>query len=85
MANFFKEFGSGLSAYGKAVEIIFSKGLWWFFLFPVLLNVLMFFFGFAAVDYLTELAKNWVFGLINNENATYVGAAYVQGVLSNFI
>jgi hypothetical protein len=34
MANFFKEFGTGLSAYDKAVEIIFSKGLWWFFLFP---------------------------------------------------
>lgn len=85
MANFFKEFGTGLSAYGKAVEIIFSKGLWWFFLFPVLLNVLLFFGGFAAVDYLTELTKNWVFGLINNENATYFGAAYVQGFLSGFI
>lgn len=85
MANFFKEFGTGLSAYGKAVEIIFSKGLWWFFLFPVLLNILLFFGGFAAVDYLTELTKNWVFGLINNENATYVGAGYVQGILSGFI
>lgn len=85
MANFFKEFGTGLSAYGKAIEIIFSKGLWCFFLFPVLLNILLFFGGFAAVDYLTELTKNWVFGLINNENATYVGAAYVQGILSGFI
>ena len=85
MANFFKEFGTGLSAYGKAVEIIFSKGLWWFFLFPVLLNVLLFFGGFAAVDYLTELTKNWVFDLLMDENASFFGAEYVHGILSGFI
>lgn len=85
MANFFKEFGSGLSAYGKAIEIIFSKGLWWFLLFPVLLNILLFLGGFAAVDYLTELTKNWVFDLLTNKNASFVGAEYVHGFLSGFI
>ncbi len=85
MANFFKEFGTGISAYGKAVEIIFSKGLWWFFLFPIIINILLFFGGFAAINYLTDFVKEWVFGIINNENATYFGVAYVQGFLSGFI
>lgn len=85
MVNFFKEFGAGISAYGKAAELIFSKGLWWFFLFPILLNILLFFGGFAVVDSFTEFARNWVFELINNENATFFGAAYVHGILSGFI
>lgn len=85
MANFFKDFGTGISTYGKAIEIIFSKGLWWFFVFPIVLNVLLFFGGFSAVNHLTELVKDWVFGYLNNENAEYFGVAYVQGFLSGFI
>lgn len=85
MANFFKEFGTGISAYGKAIEIIFSKGLWWFFIFPIIINILLFFGGFAAIEYLTDYTKESVLGWLNNENATYFGAAYVQGFLSGFI
>jgi CysZ protein len=85
MANFFNQFGTGISAYGKAVEIIFSKGLWWFFIFPILLNILLFFGGFAAIEYLTDYTKESVLGWLNNENATYFGAEIVQGILSGFI
>lgn len=85
MANFFKEFGTGISAYGKAIEIIFSKGLWWFFLFPIIINILLFFGGFAAINYLTDFVKDWIFGWLNNDDATYLGAEFVQGFLSGFI
>lgn len=85
MGKFFKDFGIGLSAYGKALEIIFSKGLWWFFIFPILLNVLFFFGGFAVIDMLTEYTTDWAYNLVNNDNATYWGAEFVQGVLSGFI
>ncbi|MGE0561580.1 MAG: EI24 domain-containing protein [Flavobacteriales bacterium] len=85
MGKFFKDFGIGLSAYGKALEIIFSKGLWWFFIFPVILNVLFFFGGFALIDWLTEYTTGWAYNLVNDENATYWGVEYVQGILSGFI
>lgn len=85
MANFFKEFGTGLSAYGKAVEIIFSKGLWWFFLFPVLLNVLLFFGGFSLVNYITNITQEWVLGLFVSEDGLYFGKSFIQDIFSGFI
>lgn len=80
----FKDFGLGLSAYGKAFELIFSKGLWWFFVFPILLNVLFFFGGYKVIDFLTDSVTDWLYNIVKGD-ANYWGASYVQGALSGFI
>lgn len=80
----FKDFGIGIATYGKAIEFIFSNGLWWFFIFPIILNVLFFFGGFAAIDFLTDAVTNWAYGVVKGD-ADFFGAEYVQGFLSGFI
>lgn len=47
--NFFNDIGNGLAAYPKAIGLIFSNGLWWYFLFPILLNILFFVGGFMEL------------------------------------
>lgn len=81
----FKDFGIGITAYGKAIEFIFSNGLWWFFVFPIILNILFLFGGFAAVNYLTETLNSWVHQLIVGENSTLFGVEIFQGFMSGFI
>ncbi len=48
-------FGVGFSSYFKAVELIFTTNLWLYFLFPVFLNVLLFFGGYAFISSLSEI------------------------------
>ncbi len=85
MNTFFKDFGTGLKAYGKAFEIIFSNGLWYFFLFPLLLNVLLIVGGAMGISSLTEGLQNWLLDLVSLENATFWGAVYLKGIMSGFI
>jgi CysZ protein len=85
MKNFFKDFGLGLKTYGKAFELLFTKGFWWFLLFPVLLNILMFFGGYALIDSLTEFTQNWLTEIISLKNADFYGAEILRTTLSGFI
>lgn len=85
MSKFFKGFGMGIGDYGKAIELIFSKGLWWYFLFPVLLNILMFVGGMMGIGSLTDFVEEWLMGLVGMEDATFWGSAYLTGMLSGFI
>lgn len=65
--NIFKGFGYGTAAYSKAMKLLFNKGLAWFLLFPLLLNILLFiigteFIGGIAAD-LKQLTDNYVASL----------------------
>ena len=50
----------GLSSYGKAFNVIFTKRLWWFFIFPLLFIILLYLgllYGITGFDdYLQNLA-----------------------------
>lgn len=85
MEKMFKDFGFGIKAYGKAFDLIFSNGLWWYFLFPILLNLILFFGGFALVGSLTEFIKDWFFDLVSLKDASFFGSEIIQGALSGFI
>jgi CysZ protein len=51
--GFFRNFGTSISSYGKAFQFIFTHQLYWAFLFPIILNVALFVFGFSALASLT--------------------------------
>lgn len=63
---FFKQLGSGLSYYPKALSFIFENGLWFYFFFPLVLNLLLFFLGLSTIEYVSEYLSNelhlWIFG-----------------------
>jgi CysZ protein len=78
--NIFNDLGIGFKTYIKAFGFIFSKGLWWFFLFPVLLNILLFYGGFTFTDILSEATKTCLSKWINIENL-----GFLKGFISLFI
>ena len=84
----FKNFGIGLSAYGKAINMIFSKGLWWFFIFPIALNILFFVAGMFGIGSLSEWIENWLTALVTIDEESLNGISFLEpisGYLSGFI
>ncbi len=76
--SLFKHFGTGISAYGKALSMIFSKGLWWFFLFPIALNVIMMIASWFGIISLAELAESWTNGALKFDDDSFFLAKYLQ-------
>ena len=76
--SLFKNFGRGIGAYGKALSMIFSKGLWWFFLFPIALNVLMMIASWLGIVSLADAAEAWTNGALKFEDDSFFLAEYLQ-------
>ena len=83
--NTFKGFGNGISAYGKALDLIFSNGLWWYFLFPVALNVIIFVGGIYGIGALTETVEHWLVEIVSLDGATFWGAVYLKSIMGGFV
>jgi len=81
----FKNIGSGLGDYAKALSIIFNNGLWYFFLFPLVLNIAIYFAGMFGINILTDIVEKWLAKIISLDGATFWGVAYLKGFLSGFI
>lgn len=76
--SLFKNFGIGFSAYGKALNLIFTKGLWWYFLFPILLNILFLVAGWLGIGSLTDYIEDWLTGLMKFDGDSFTGASYLE-------
>ena len=63
---FFKQLGTGLGYYPKALSFIFNNGLWFYFIFPLILNLLIFFLGLSTIGFISDYLSNelhiWIFG-----------------------
>jgi CysZ protein len=88
----FKNFGIGLSSYGKAIELLFSKGLIWYMIFPILLNLLFLVLGWLGIGSITNFVENWIEGITKIEKDSFVGAeyltpvsTYISGIASGFV
>ncbi len=58
--NVFTSYFNGLARHSKALRFILANGLTWYFLFPILLNVLFFIGGFSLVS---DLSNSMLEGL----------------------
>lgn len=86
--SLFKNFGIGFGAYGKAMSMLFTKQLWWFLLFPVLLNVVFLVAGMMGIGSLSDYIENYLTGLIAFNGDEFTGASYlkpISGYLSGFV
>lgn len=73
----FKNFGVGFRAYGKAIELVFSKHLWWYLLFPLLLNIIFMIGGWLGIGSLSELVEVWLEDLLKIDKDSFWGAEYL--------
>lgn len=76
-----KQIGLGFSTFFEAIGFIFSKGLWWAFLVPLLLNILLFMGGYSFIESITGDLQKWIIVLIGLENEDF----FLSGLLSGFI
>ena len=80
-----KQIGLGFKAYFKAFELLFSKGFMKFMLFPLLLNIIIFWIGLSQVIDLASISSNSFINWIDIANANFWGASFLQGTLSGLI
>lgn len=86
--DLFKGFGTGFNAYGKAMSMLFTKKLWWFLLFPALLNIIFFIAGMMGIGSLSDYIENYLAGLVAFDGNEFIGASYlkpISGYLSGFV
>jgi len=83
--NVSKQIGIGFKGYFKALELLFSKGFMKFMLFPLLINIAIFWFGMSQISDLSTLARESFINWIDIANAEFWGASFLQGALSGVI
>ncbi len=86
--DLFKNFGTGFRAYGKAITILFTKGLWWFFIFPIALNILFFMAGMFGIGSLSDFLESWLTALVAFDKDSFTGASFllpISGYLSGIV
>lgn len=66
--KFFNGFTTGFSSFFKAIPFIFKNNLWWVFIIPILLNIILYSFGFAFTDYVSDITNGYVDNWFNNES-----------------
>ena len=70
MKKIFRQFGTGFKSYGTALTFIFQNGLWYYFTFPLLFNLLVFFGGISLVNSATDLSIDWAVNQFNSLDAS---------------
>ena len=64
----FKGFYRAITDYGRALDFLIKHRLLYFFLFPLLLNLILFFFGLQGVNYLTAIVEAHIFDWLSLAN-----------------
>ncbi len=82
--NLFEQFGLGVKSYIKALSIVFSNGLWIYFIYPIIIYALLFFAGFAFIHYLSDTAEQYILGYIDSDNAVW-WLRFLKGFLHFFL
>lgn len=80
--NFWKDFSLGIKSYSKAFDILFTKNLAWFFLFPLVLNIVLFIIGTSSINLLIDYLEIQINNLIGLDTAVFWGSGVLRTVLS---
>lgn len=78
MKNFFK----GVKEFFSAIGFTFKHGLWWAYFVPLVFTVLFFVIGWFSVDYLLDIAKDYVLTKLDKDSFWY---SYLLPVLSGIL
>jgi len=80
-----RDINFGLRTYAEALQFIFRKQLAWFFLFPILFNIILFWIGWDYIGNLAAQAQLFLSGWIDLENASFWGSEFLKATLGGFI
>jgi len=80
-----KDLQFGFSGYGKALEFIFKNRLYYYFLIPLLLNILLFGTTLSFVGEFTAYSTSYIQSILNPESWDFFGADILKGTISFII
>lgn len=80
--GFFKDLQIGISSYGKAVGFIFRHRLVWFFLFPILLNVLLFSVSYGLISEISESLIAYLKAAWETNNWNFWGGEFLAATIN---
>ena len=74
-----------LRTYSEALNYIFRKRLAWFFIFPLLLNIVLFWVGWDYIGALSEQTQSYLQNWLDLENADFWGSGFLKATIGGFI
>ena len=78
-----KGFKSGVNSFFKAIPFIFENKLWWSFLIPLVLNIILFISGYSLTEYFADLISTKIDSLISiSSDSKFMQA--IPGFLTGF-
>ena len=83
--NYRQGFQLGLKTYSKATAFMFRNKLGWYFIFPVLFNIILFAAGFWSVSSLSDGAITSLNEWINIEDWDFWGSGFLVAIIKGFI
>jgi len=83
--NYSQGFQLGLKCYSQALSFMFKNKLGWYFIFPLVFNILLFLAGFYSVSSLGDSVMLSIGEWINIEAWEFWGSSFVVGLLKGLI
>ncbi len=77
-----KQIKLGFNTFFEAIPFIFTNGLAWTFVVPVLLNVILFVGGFSLTESVTNSLQTWIVLKINSAASNFFLFEYLPGFIS---
>lgn len=66
--TFFEQFGIAFKAYGKALSLVFDKGLWIYFIYSIIVAGLLTIGGFELIHKLADLLEEWIMSFFSSDS-----------------
>ncbi|MCT4646332.1 MAG: hypothetical protein N4A74_15195, partial [Carboxylicivirga sp.] len=83
--NNWQGFRLGLKTYSQATSFMFRNKLGWYFIFPVIFNILLFIAGFWSVSTFTDGIITSINELINLESWNFWGSGFLIALIKGFV
>jgi len=78
-------FRLGLNCYTQALSFMLRNKLGWYFIFPLVFNLILFLVGFFSISALGDQVITWLNDGMNIEAWDFWGSGFVIGALKGFI
>jgi len=78
-------FQFGVKSYTQALSFMFKNNLGWYFIFPLVFNIILFLAGFYSVSTLGDSLISFLSEWINIEAWDFFGAGLIVGLIKGFI
>ncbi len=82
LKTFWKDFSLGIKSYSKALDLLFKQNLAWFFIFPLVLNIVIFITGTSSINILLDYLELNINSFIGLDNANFWGSEFFRLIIS---